>query len=330
MDQESDRSGRVENAVSATPDEGSTPAEHGQLVVEPLGPRPIFLFTMHRGGGTLLQRVVNASRDVLIWGEHGGFINKMAETDALLSHFDNVCRSIEDRHLADFISNRDPEVFDPWTNPLERSAYRTYAKDFIRTTFSTGLADNQRWGFKEVRYHSLRTARFLTDLFPWSRIVVLRRNLTAVVVSTVCAPWSLERLKHVGTIDVWDVIRDVAYAVAVFAYADDAIIRELPNHAISIAVENLKDEVARMFDFLQLRMPDVTDILYRRIGGTEEAARLGLFGSYELLEMAENAVASAVDQVRVNGANIEKIRQSRYGFLAGDNEVAWTGLSSTL
>ena len=299
-------------------------------MVEPLGPGPIFLFTMHRGGGTLLQRVVNSSRDVLIWGEHGGFINKMAETDTILSHFDTVCRPIGDRHLADFISNRDPEVFDPWTNPLERGAYRKYARDFIRTTFSTGLADNQRWGFKEVRYHSLRTARFLTELFPWSRIVVLRRNLTAVVASTVCAPWSLERLKHVGTDDVWKVIRDVAYAVAVFAYGDDAIVRELPDRAISIAVEKLNDELARMFDFLLLRMPDVTDILRRRIGGTEEAATLGPFGKHELLQMAENAVALAVDQVKVKGADIEKIRQSHYGFLAGDNELAWTGLSSML
>ncbi len=39
---------------------------------------PVFIITTGRTGSTLLQRYVNCSKDLVIWGEHGGFITNLA------------------------------------------------------------------------------------------------------------------------------------------------------------------------------------------------------------------------------------------------------------
>src|SRR5262245_39936572 len=39
---------------------------------------PIFIVTKARTGSTLLQRLLNSYDDTIIWGEHGGFLNHVA------------------------------------------------------------------------------------------------------------------------------------------------------------------------------------------------------------------------------------------------------------
>jgi hypothetical protein len=129
---------------------------------------------MHRSGGTLLQRVINAHPDVVIWGEHGGFINKLAEADAALAQRPEVMSPLAERDIQGFLSRRGAGNFDPWMQPFERSVYRKRCRDLIHDSFSRGLVPGQRWGFKEIRYYTLNTARFLAELFPWSLFVILR------------------------------------------------------------------------------------------------------------------------------------------------------------
>ena len=45
----------------------------------------MFLLTLHRGGGTVLARVLNCHPDLVIWGEHVGLINRLAEIDDMVS-----------------------------------------------------------------------------------------------------------------------------------------------------------------------------------------------------------------------------------------------------
>lgn len=319
-----------ENTVSVKSDrtELVTAIKQMDRLKQITGPGPIFLFTMHRGGGTLLQRVVNTQSQVVIWGEHGGFINKLAETDALLSSFWNVCSPIDTRRLPDFLAARASEDFDPWTNPVERAAYRKFAAEFIRASFTAGLEANQRWGFKEIRYNSIRTARFLTELFPWSRIVVLRRNLAAVVVSCVTAPWSLKFLLEVRPHQVRKVVEDVAYAIAAVSVGHDRILGELPARAMSVSTETLANEVQNMFDFLLLPQRDVSDVLVRRIGSTNEAASLCGMNRLKLTKIAEESLAAVSGQISREGVNTQRIVRSKFGFLAGDHGLAGSGLSS--
>ena len=46
--------------------------------------RPVFVLAQHRSGGTLLARLLNCHPGLVIWGEHAGFINRLAEAHELL------------------------------------------------------------------------------------------------------------------------------------------------------------------------------------------------------------------------------------------------------
>jgi hypothetical protein len=46
---------------------------------------PVFLLTLHRGGGTVLARVLNCHSDLVIWGEHVRLINRLAEIDDMVT-----------------------------------------------------------------------------------------------------------------------------------------------------------------------------------------------------------------------------------------------------
>jgi hypothetical protein len=45
---------------------------------------PVFLLTLHQAGGTVLARVLNCHPDLVIWGEHVGLINRLAEIDDMM------------------------------------------------------------------------------------------------------------------------------------------------------------------------------------------------------------------------------------------------------
>ena len=46
---------------------------------------PVFVLTLHRAGGTVLVRVLNCHPELVIWGEHVGLINRLAEIDDMVT-----------------------------------------------------------------------------------------------------------------------------------------------------------------------------------------------------------------------------------------------------
>jgi hypothetical protein len=263
-----------------------------------IGPGPIFLFTLHRSGGTLLQRIVNAHPNVVIWGEHGGFINQLANADATLAEFSPVTSPISRRDIQGFLVRRGAGYFDPWVHPFERSVFRQRCRDLIFDSFSHGLTPGQRWGFKEIRYYSLTTARFLSELFPWSRFIVLRRDLKATIASSILAPWSLASLTTVGSRqDVEYVVQDCAHAACAMQTGMDAIAAGLPERVITVdfsdlAIERIHEQ---LFEFLALDIDDairakIASACAERLGATPPGKLAGL-GRQEIEEMAEAAIA---------------------------------------
>lgn len=283
---------------------------------------------MHRGGGTLLQRIVNASPGVLIWGEHGGFINKLAEADTLMTAAENLSHPVAERRLDQFLLGKGQSDFDPWTTPAERSAFRSSARDYIRQTFD--IVPGNCWGFKEIRYHSVRTARFLLELFPWSRIVLLRRKLEDVVISSLTAPWSLPHLKDIPPTRAFEPIADAAYAAAVISRGFDEIAAAFSSErVISVRFEELASELPSMFAFLALEQPDgVSAVLNARIGATSAAAQfLGLSRS-DLRHDVEHWVARSQMEIARHGVDKVRLAASEYAFLIGDHDARPFGLSS--
>lgn len=141
--------------------------------------KPVFIFgCSHRCGSTLLQRLLNSTSDVMIWGEHDGYLN---------DYFWNFTHLVKwaDRHneermifiekgYDDFLPNIIPSV----------ETLREAARIYILSLFAIPAARLGRkvWGFKEVRY-GVEIALALQDLFPGARIIHINRNLIDVYMS---------------------------------------------------------------------------------------------------------------------------------------------------
>ena len=187
---------------------------------DPIAPRPTFVLAPHRSGGTMLSRILNCHPSLCIWGEHGGVVNKLAEIDAILARLPSEQLPLANRSLAKHIAFEATNLttFDPWISPLSLDAFRQWACEFIGTMFSKGLPPGTRWGFKEIRYHSVATAEFLIRLFPHARFVILRRDVLQLCISNIFAPWSRKELVAMGVhkdpVKARQAIKDCAYALA--------------------------------------------------------------------------------------------------------------------
>jgi Sulfotransferase family len=144
----------------------------------------------------VLARMLNCHPALVIWGEHVGLINRLAEIDDMVSRVGRLTARKTEEAIADFIAFPDHRLneFDPWANPFDHDGFRGSCRAMIEAIFARGLRSGQRWGFKEIRYHRALTARFLADLFPDAQFIVLSREIREVAVSTILAPWSLRWL----------------------------------------------------------------------------------------------------------------------------------------
>jgi hypothetical protein len=141
--------------------------------------RPIFLFSSgHRCGSTLLQRLLNSSPDMLIWGEQNGYLNHYIPIYHELQKWEQKTTHYRSIFLNDgynnFIANLMPESYEI----KESSLLHLYA---IFGIPALRLGRNI-WGFKEVRY-GVDVALFLQDFFPKARFIHLVRDISACFVS---------------------------------------------------------------------------------------------------------------------------------------------------
>jgi hypothetical protein len=307
---------------------------------------PVFVLTAHRSGGTALARGLNRHPDLLIWGEHAGFINKLAELDALVAHYPPLTQPLERRGLAEYVRSGkfDPDGFDPWRSPFERADFRNWCRHFIEATFRRGLRREQRWGFKEVRYHRLVTAQFLVELFPTGRFVILRRELGDLVLSNMLTPWSIERLKQLGVTTDAEQLRaavfDCAYALAVVDLGFEEIKWAFPRRTRIVPAERLADPVgtfAELFDFLGLShwpalLEEVREASQRRYGTTDYARTEGVLSAAAVQQLIPEAIATAKAELSAHGQDHGRLRRfgdsGRFSFLAGDHEVFATPYST--
>ncbi len=306
----------------------------------------MFVLTVHRSGGTALARALNRHPDLMIWGEHAGFINKLAELDELVAHYPRLVQPLAQRGLADEVrlGKFQPERFDPWTNPFEQADWRDWCRRFLEGTFRRDLHPGQRWGFKEVRYHSVATARFLTTLFPDSRFVLLRRDLGQLVVSNMLAPWSISRLEHSGAIaseaEAVAAVFDCAYALAVVDRGLTDIAAAMPGLCRIVMHEQLRTPAAlfpSLFAFLDLSqwpamMDEVCEAAARPLGVTDRDSQRGHISRALVSKVLPEALGVAQADLAARGPDVARLRRlavsGRYSFLVGDHELVGSKLSS--
>lgn len=157
---------------------------------------PIFVLGSGRSGTTLLQKLLNSTDDVIIWGEHGGFLKQIADSYFL---------STEDPQIIQQIFHQNPRPKNPNLNfnklKLKKIGYcwmNWYGKKNVVENFSgfiesffkpEGLA-KQYWGFKEIRYGMEdRVIEMLAELFPTAIFLFIVRDPIDVVASQVTMGW---------------------------------------------------------------------------------------------------------------------------------------------
>ena len=149
--------------------------------------KPVFIFSAGwRSGSTLLQRLLTATNELLVWGEAGGALDWLAEADLgyrqMLAPgntmFKHGLGGNGEQQFQEFCKNGKEAVHKwiPCMNPpLEniRSGFKALLHETYEapaTTLGYG-----RWGVKEVRC-GLDTAEFLQALYPGAKFVFLVRN----------------------------------------------------------------------------------------------------------------------------------------------------------
>lgn len=149
--------------------------------------KPVFIFSAGwRSGSTLLQRMITASGEVLIWGEAGGALDNFADA---LERYEQMLGPGGQRFKHGF-GGHGEEQFQQLQLAGKESVHKWVAclnppqevfldafRGFLATAYAapTAKLGYPNWGIKEVQ-SGIETARFMKRLYPEAKFVFLVRN----------------------------------------------------------------------------------------------------------------------------------------------------------
>ncbi|HEY6434818.1 MAG TPA: sulfotransferase [Acetobacteraceae bacterium] len=313
--------------------------------------RPVFVLAQHRSGGTLLTRLLNCHPGLVIWGEHAGFLNKLAEAQDMLDRHAGLLPQRSPAELRHYVSGRVGDAFLPWTVPFGGAAFLAGCRTMVRGLFAPGLRPGQRWGFKEIRYHSPTVVRFLRRLFPAAQFILLNRDPIELCVSDMLVSWALgslmaervqtDRRAFLAAVD------DCLYAILAVRENLTHARAAIADQSIAVRYEALvSTPEAEMADILGfLRLPDCAGLSARLrlvartvTGATDKApvlpaGDLGLLTAPCIREAAERLLPSIAAGIARDGVNAARLRreqqeEGRFSYLLGDHAVAETSFST--
>jgi hypothetical protein len=156
---------------------------------------PIFLLGTGRCGSTLLQKILNSVDNVMIYGEHGGFLKDVARAyflnleDKIIEKFIMSENAAGKDPVSVFETLKNPQLWSAWTNWYNRDTVRDNFRHFIESFFNpVSLRQKVNWGFKEIRYGlDDRVVEMLADLYPEGRFVFIVRHPVEVIASKISA-----------------------------------------------------------------------------------------------------------------------------------------------
>ncbi|PYI53562.1 sulfotransferase [Paenibacillus flagellatus] len=206
-----------------------------------------------RSGSTLLQRICNARKETLIWGEHYGIIKDFANIYDNLVYFSEQSRN---ERTAFFDRNKDTGL---WTAnmtpelPYVEQAVINAVTAALDTLYGQFAEKHDIVGFKEVRYGE-RELRLLRKCYPDCPFLLLVRH---PVPSWASAPtWYRDIDDFAG---VWN---ERAGFYAEYARQD-------PN-SLLIRYEDLVDRdpktLKRLSEVTKVPVPDMIGVLSKKVG----------------------------------------------------------------
>jgi hypothetical protein len=135
----------------------------------------IILSVVHRTGSTLLQRLCNARKETLIWGEHGGFLAHYADIYAGAAYFSYAASDERNNYFA---RREDPNCWIASMTPdldFVRQATVESARTFLNALYEQFREGHDIIGFKEVHYVR-GEMELIRKCYPEATILLLNRN----------------------------------------------------------------------------------------------------------------------------------------------------------
>ena len=151
---------------------------------------PIIILGPGRCGSTLLQRILNTSENITIWGEHEGFLSKLAESYYLLTQSEGMEKNFYSQPIDPSIiigSLTDYTACPNWINSFDRKIIKDVYRLMIAELLNNKLdIEENFWGFKEIRYTQNDPALDMwLELFPASYLILSVRNPFDVIRSMI-------------------------------------------------------------------------------------------------------------------------------------------------
>ena len=230
----------------------------------PAHDRPVFVLAQHRSGGTLLTRLLNCHPALVIWGEHAGILNKLAEFYQVLARHSDLLpeRSTAELQRTILAGRLGQTEWRPWNAPFGENEFVSGCRRLVGGLFTPGVGPGQRWGFKEIRYHSPALVGFLRRLFPAAQFILLDRDPVELCVSDMLVSWSLNQLLADGVqhdSQAFErVVEDCLYAILAIWRSLELARALIAGRSIGLRYELLciapEPEMQRVFGFLGLEV----------------------------------------------------------------------------
>lgn len=154
---------------------------------------PVFLFGTGRCGSTLIQRAINCHEDIVMWGEHEGFLGPLARSMKLILEGPSVTKYVYgDWALKPSIVKgplkkvkEDICWINDFTPGQVEDAYRQMILDILCRNLEL---EKVHWGFKEIRYRQGQPVFWmLKKLFPEARFLFVFRHPVGTTASVILA-----------------------------------------------------------------------------------------------------------------------------------------------
>lgn len=133
------------------------------------------LSAVHRSGSTLMQRLCNARKKTLLWGEHGCVLTNFTK---MYAHTDLFAISQGDSRRGYFESGEDPNQWIACMTPepeFAQTAIVNSARTLLNTLYCQRRDTHDVIGFKEVRYSRFEI-ELLRRCYPEANLILLVRD----------------------------------------------------------------------------------------------------------------------------------------------------------
>jgi hypothetical protein len=213
----------------------------------------IVLSPVGRSGSTLLQRICNARKQTLIWGEHGGALWYFSEIYGVITEMASLGSADREKYFA---GNEDPNQWIASMCPdlgYAQQAVVESARTLLNTLYGQYEPGHDILGFTEIRY-GRADVELLRKCYPEADILLLVRHPCDTWSSSGNWPYSLEEW-----IAMWQANTE--------AYADLA---QSDRHCHLIHYRDVVGKESRVMallkDLARVTEEQIADVLAHKIG----------------------------------------------------------------